>query len=121
MLPPVDEFEESMGSELFGLKRSDHVVLYDSYGLFSAPRVYWTFKYFGHPLVSVLKGGLKAWKHEGKPLESVGRRPVFEKTEYKVDKVNDDLVIAYDDLLAHVIDFQYPKNYVIVDARSAGR
>jgi thiosulfate/3-mercaptopyruvate sulfurtransferase len=110
-----------MGSEAFGIRPDDHIVLYDSYGLFSAPRVYWTFKYFGHPLVSVLRGGLKAWKAEGKPLESGTTRPVFEKTDYKVDAVDEELLIAYDDLLAHVIDFQYPKNYVIVDARSAGR
>src|SRR3974390_894747 len=38
-------------------------------GLFSAPRVWWTFRLFGAEYVHVLDGGLPKWKAENRPLE----------------------------------------------------
>jgi thiosulfate/3-mercaptopyruvate sulfurtransferase len=47
-----------------------HVVCY-SQGLFSsAARAWWMFRVFGHTRVSVLHGGLKAWRERGLPTES---------------------------------------------------
>ena len=41
----------------------DHVIVYDASGInFSAPRVWWMFRAFGHDAVSLLDGGLAAWK-----------------------------------------------------------
>ena len=39
-------------------------------GLYSAARVWWTFRVMGVQDVSVLNGGLPKWKREGRPLES---------------------------------------------------
>jgi thiosulfate/3-mercaptopyruvate sulfurtransferase len=44
--------------------------------VFSACRVYWTFKYFGHKNIAVLNGGLPAWKKASLPLESGESGPV---------------------------------------------
>jgi thiosulfate/3-mercaptopyruvate sulfurtransferase len=48
-----------------GITPGTHVVIYDGLGLFSAPRVWWTFKRFGHEAVSVLSGGAPRWRKEG--------------------------------------------------------
>jgi thiosulfate/3-mercaptopyruvate sulfurtransferase len=45
-------------------------VVYDGAGMFSSPRVWWTFRLFGAENVFVLEGGLPKWKAEGRPLET---------------------------------------------------
>jgi thiosulfate/3-mercaptopyruvate sulfurtransferase len=46
------------------------VIVYDTLGIFSAPRVWWMFRVFGHEKVSVLNGGLPAWQGKGYPTTS---------------------------------------------------
>ncbi|SRR6056297_671342 len=60
MLPPPDEFTAAMRK--LGLNGDDRIVVYDSAGLFSAPRAWWMLRVFGHHHVSVLDGGLPAWR-----------------------------------------------------------
>jgi thiosulfate/3-mercaptopyruvate sulfurtransferase len=68
MLPPADGFATRMG--LLGLNQSDDIVVYDGSGVnLSAPRVWWTFRTFGHPCVAVLDGGIQKWRREGRLLE----------------------------------------------------
>jgi thiosulfate/3-mercaptopyruvate sulfurtransferase len=62
MLPPADEFERRMGA--MGISEEDRVVVYDDAGIFSAARVWWTFRAMGHRQVSVLDGGLPAWRRD---------------------------------------------------------
>jgi 3-mercaptopyruvate sulfurtransferase SseA len=59
---------ELLGNQL-GIDRNDHVIVYDQSDVFSAFRVYWTFKVFGHDKVSVLDGGLVKWLHEKRPVK----------------------------------------------------
>lgn len=69
MLPPAKRFEERMSA--LGLGNGDTIVVYDGSGVnLSAPRVWWTFRVFGHERVSLLDGGLAKWKAEGRPLET---------------------------------------------------
>lgn len=44
-------------------------MIYDTQGIFSAPRAAFTFSTFGHQNISVLQGGLPRWKAEGFELE----------------------------------------------------
>jgi len=67
MLPDETTFAEAVGK--LGLTDTDIIVVYDSVGLFSAPRVWWTLRAFGARDVRVLDGGLPAWKASGFPLE----------------------------------------------------
>ena len=53
-----------------GIAETDTIVVYDGTGLYSAPRVWWTFRIFGAKNVFILDGGLPAWKAEGRPLEA---------------------------------------------------
>jgi thiosulfate/3-mercaptopyruvate sulfurtransferase len=68
MFPDAQTFGRAVGA--LGITPDDHVVIYDSLGIFSAPRVWYTFRLFGHPRVSVLDGGLPKWQREGRPLEA---------------------------------------------------
>jgi thiosulfate/3-mercaptopyruvate sulfurtransferase len=45
-------------------------VVYDEAGIFSAPRVWWTFNAMGARDVRVLDGGGPKWRAEGRPTES---------------------------------------------------
>jgi thiosulfate/3-mercaptopyruvate sulfurtransferase len=67
MLPGPAHFGEVAGA--LGIGNGDTVVVYDSAGLYSAARVWWTFRIFGAKKVFILDGGLPQWKAEGRPLE----------------------------------------------------
>ena len=68
MLPTAAGFAEAVGA--IGIAEMDTIVVYDTLGLFSAARVWWTFRVMGAHRVFVLDGGLPAWRHEGRPVES---------------------------------------------------
>lgn len=67
MLPSEAFFAETM--EKCSVGSDDHVVCYDGKGIFSAARLWFLLRAFGHEQVSVLNGGLPAWRREGQPLE----------------------------------------------------
>src|SRR5215471_10953858 len=67
MLPGPKQFGEAAGA--LGISNEDTIVVYDSVGLYSAARVWWTFRIFGATSVHILDGGLVKWKAEGRPLE----------------------------------------------------
>jgi thiosulfate/3-mercaptopyruvate sulfurtransferase len=68
MLPSSEEFAKAVGA--MGISESMTIVVYDGSGLFSAPRVRWTFQAFGARNVPILDGGFPAWKAEGRPIET---------------------------------------------------
>jgi thiosulfate/3-mercaptopyruvate sulfurtransferase len=68
MLPGPTGFGEAAGA--LGIGKDDTIVVYDGAGLYSAPRVWWTFRLFGARNVMILDGGLPQWKAEGRPLEA---------------------------------------------------
>jgi thiosulfate/3-mercaptopyruvate sulfurtransferase len=68
MLPPADLFAMEVGH--LGIRPDAHLVVYDSIGLYSAARVWWMFRTFGHARISVLEGGLPAWQRAGGKIES---------------------------------------------------
>lgn len=69
MVPPVEKFVSRVRRK--GIGDGHKVVVYDGAGLFSAARVWWLFRMFGHRDVSVLDGGLPKWKAEGRPVDDV--------------------------------------------------
>jgi thiosulfate/3-mercaptopyruvate sulfurtransferase len=73
MLPAPDAFAEAASA--LGLGPEIDVVVYDSFGIRSAARVWWTLRVMGHERVRVLDGGLKAWKTAGLPLETGAPSP----------------------------------------------
>lgn len=73
MLPSATLFEKQIGA--LGIGNEDCVVVYDTHGLMSAPRAWWTLRFFGHTNVRVLNGGLPKWEKEGHPVESGKSNP----------------------------------------------
>lgn len=78
MLAPPEVFEAAVGA--MGIGNSTRVVVYDDQGLFSAARVWWTFRAMGCRAVAVLDGGLPKWLAEGRAVTAEvpsPRRAVF--------------------------------------------
>lgn len=114
MLPTSNQFSEYVGA--LGIGNDTHVVVYDTSGLgsFSAPRVWWMFRLFGHSLVSVLDGGMRNWLSDGYPVTSEYSKP--ERREFNA-AMNQSWVKSYEDVLENI----RTKQVQVVDARSAGR
>ena len=72
MLPGPDQFGAAAGD--LGISEKDTIVVYDGTGLYSAPRVWWTFRIFGARNVYILDGGLPAWKARRPPDRSRHRQ-----------------------------------------------
>ena len=112
MLPGPNQFGKMVGA--LGIADSDTIVIYDGSGLYSAPRVWWTFRLFGANNVFILDGGLPAWKAEGRALEAgeIKRPPRAFNASMDTGAVAmvSDVQMALSDGSAQ-----------LVDARSAGR
>lgn len=67
MLPRPEAFSAAVGA--MGIGDGMRIVVYDGLGLFSAPRVRWTFRTFGAKDVVILEGGMPKWLAEGRPVE----------------------------------------------------
>lgn len=67
-LPTPERFAAAAGA--LGIGDDTHVVTYDAAGTMWATRMWWMLRAFGHDAVSVLDGGLAAWKAAGQPVES---------------------------------------------------
>ncbi len=64
MLPMAEVFADHLGA--LGVRETDAVVIYDSLGMFSAPRAWWMLRAMGHRgSLKVLNGGLPAWLAAG--------------------------------------------------------
>jgi thiosulfate/3-mercaptopyruvate sulfurtransferase len=112
MLPGPKQFGEAVSA--LGIGDGDTIVVYDSLGLYSAPRVWWTFRIFGAENVYILDGGLPKWKAEGRPLETGdAKRP---PRQFNAE-MNVGAVATLSDMRMAVTDGKSQ----IVDARSAAR
>jgi thiosulfate/3-mercaptopyruvate sulfurtransferase len=113
MLPSPEEFAKAVGA--MGISESMTIVVYDGAGLFSAPRVRWTFQAFGAHNVSILDGGFPAWKAEGRPVETGPEKPRSHRTftpDFNASVVAD---------AAAVQQSLHSKTAQVVDARPANR
>lgn len=68
MLPSEEAFAAAVSA--LGIQNKDDVIVYDGKGIFSAARVWWMFRVFGHNRVWVLDGGLPTWRAAGYDVES---------------------------------------------------
>jgi thiosulfate/3-mercaptopyruvate sulfurtransferase len=112
MLPGPTQFGAAVGA--LGIGDGDTVVVYDSVGLFSAARVWWTFRLFGAKSVYILDGGLPKWKAETRPLDTGDAKRTPKKF---TAEMNVGAVALLDDMRMAVTD----DSVQVVDARSAER
>jgi thiosulfate/3-mercaptopyruvate sulfurtransferase len=112
MLPGPDQFGAAVGA--LGIAETDTIVVYDATGLYSAPRVWWSFRIFGAKNAFVLDGGFPAWKAEGRPSEAGEvKRPAR-----TFNAVMDTGAVA---MVADVQMALTDGSAQVVDARAAGR
>jgi len=121
MLPTASDFAKAMSG--LGIKRDDTVVVYDSLelGIFSAPRVGWTLKAFGHDSVHVLNN-FKLWVEEGYPTES-GEFWDVNTCPYPIPEFEASRVIDFEEVKEISKDYnkEGAEGVQILDARSNGR
>ena len=95
-----------------GITNESQVVIYDEAGSLHASRLFFTLELFGHKKVSILNGGLPAWRRGSFPL--VPEIPKVTPTAYRVTQEPERLVTA-EWILARLKD----PRMALVDARSA--
>lgn len=113
MLPSPQQFEKAMAA--FGIGDDTTVMVYDTSPMFSAPRVWWMLRAFGHEKVVILDGGMKAWKAVDYPVvdRATPQQPVATFTA----KPNPALVRSFDDMMRIARD----GSAQILDARGSPR
>jgi len=84
MLPNSDYWTRMLWS--FGIQNNDHIVIYDFSDVYSACRLWFSLRYFGHEKVSILNGGMKKWLKENRPTSNKINKDIG-KFSY-IDKIN---------------------------------
>ena len=112
MLPPPEKF--SSRARKLGLGDGHRIIVYDGSGLFSAARVWWMFKVFGHHDVAVLDGGLPKWRSENRPISDM---PELVNERHFTARLNSTMVRDVDQMSRNLESAREQ----VLDARSAGR
>lgn len=112
MAPPVEKFISRMRA--MGVGDGHQVVVYDGMGLFSAPRVWWTFRLMGKMDVAVLDGGFPKWRAEGRPVEDMP--PILRDRHMTASRQN---MLVRD--VTQVASASKLGDHEIIDARSPAR
>jgi thiosulfate/3-mercaptopyruvate sulfurtransferase len=112
MLPSPEKFSSRVRK--LGLGDGVRIVVYDQRGVWSAPRVWWTFRQFGHEDTAVLDGGLPKWLAEGRPVEDGPARPA---ERHFTARANSFMVRDRDQMLANLKS----RREQVLDARARGR
>lgn len=112
MLPDAATFAAAMSR--LGVGNDHKVVVYDAFGLTSAPRVWWTLRVFGHRDVAILNGGLPKWLAEGRAV--IADVPKFPPATFNA-RLDKSRVRNKAQMLANLAS----KREQVIDARSAGR
>ncbi|MCM2403683.1 3-mercaptopyruvate sulfurtransferase [Rhizobium sp. S153] len=112
MLPSAEAFEAV--ARRLGLSNDSVVVIYDTPGLVSAGRVWWTLRVFGHEKIAVLDGGLRKWRAEGRPVTA--EIPTPAEGTFRA-AFHPELVRSRADMLQNL----GTKAEQVIDARAASR
>ncbi len=112
MAPPPEKFVARMRA--MGIGDGHQVVVYDGAGLFSAARVWWTFRLMGKTDIAVLDGGFPKWQAEGRDVEDMP--PVLRDRHMTVSRQNH--LVKDVTQVAHAAKLGEAE---IIDARGAAR
>ena len=114
MLPSNDAWEKSISN--FGIKNSDHVVVYDRSDIISSCRAWYNFLFFNHNpyLISVLDGGFKKWIKENRKITQDVK--IFNTSDYRASR-NSNMVLTKNQVDINIKN----KNFELIDARAKSR
>jgi thiosulfate/3-mercaptopyruvate sulfurtransferase len=108
------EWFSKKASEL-GIQNSDHIICYDTLGIFTSPRVSWMFSQYGHEKVSILDGGFKNWKIKKFKIET--GKPQNKGQSNYIAKNNPKNIKFFEDIKNNIAS----STFKLIDARPSGR
>ncbi len=112
-LPSPQTF--SQACRKLGINKQSKIVVYDCWGIYSSPRVWWMFQTMGHEAVAILDGGLPAWK-KADHICITKEKQDFEQGDFEATFQTELVKNA-----AEVAIAMNQKDCLILDARSSGR
>ena len=125
MMPSNAVFIEHM--KRLDIRKSDKIIIYDRSGMFSAPRVWLTFYYFGHRNIQILNGSMIEYEKKGGKIEE-GENYGYKKIIR--EKPNDDdynyckdenKIVDLKYVLKNSFDEKLSDKIYFLDARSEDR
>lgn len=108
-----EAFEEK--AQELGINKDSCIVVYDTHGIYSAPRVWWLFKTFGFTNIAVLDGGLPKWITEGYSTEEKAIKN-YKRGNFTVDYKTERVCFTND-----MLKYMNQKDLCITDARAKAR
>lgn len=111
--PSEEQFEEAC--QKLGINSSSKIIVYDSKGVYTSPRVWWMFKSMGYNNIAVLDGGLPDWINNGFETEAIVNVR-YTKGDFK-GTFHSEMIRSIDFVKENLSN----SNMIIVDARSSGR
>jgi thiosulfate/3-mercaptopyruvate sulfurtransferase len=112
-MPTEQQFNRA--AQLLGINQQSKIVIYDDQGIFSSARAWWMFKAMGHQQVSVLNGGLTAWRENHYPLHSA------QQNQYALGDFQGVFNSQYFCQTQQVVNALTASNAVVLDARTSAR
>lgn len=105
----------SNAMESIGVGDGNDVVVVDHSGGHFATRLWWALRYYGHPHVAVLDGGMSKWLGEGRPTTTetmeISRASFTPREPLARRSTFEDVLMAIDDPGVLVIDARDPNQY----------
>jgi len=98
-----------------GIHKDSIIIVYDTIGVYSAPRAWWMFRTVGHENVFVLNGGLPEWKKAKYPCDS-NYRQIIKQGNFIATYQPGHIVTQSQ--VAHALESH---DQIVIDARSPGR
>ncbi len=114
MMPDADRFTDEV--QKLGLNQDSVVVIYDSTGMFSSPRVWWMLKSMGCTACAILDGGLPAWKKAQYATGKAGESATYVRGNFEARPGAYDFCDA-----GAVLDAIDDESITVIDARPAER
>jgi thiosulfate/3-mercaptopyruvate sulfurtransferase len=113
-LPSPIQFKQKL--EGWGIQPDSQVVAYDTTGGSFAGRLWWLLRFFNHPAVAVLDGGIGKWVDDGYPLkEGIEVREPVKRAEPL--SIQTELLVNADE----VERIRQAPTYRLIDARAPER
>lgn len=116
-LPDPDVFEARLRE--IGLRKTTHVIVYDDGPGFYAARLWWLLTWLGHTKVSVLDGGLNAWRKAD--MSMTAERSVRAWPGDFTAHVDDECLVDADTLLKRAVNASDGADFLLLDARAPER
>lgn len=108
------------------IRKSDTVIIYDRVNVFSSPRAFLTFKWFGHNNVRILNGGYPRYQQLNGEVEKDNTFNIEKLNEYRKNNIqekDDDFNYNLEQYRIYDISkiYENKENALLIDARSEER